>query len=412
MDVRYAWSLPGGKGENVRIVDIEYDWNLDHNDLIAATADLFLYVKGNDPLPELNVDHGTAVLGELVAADDGIGVTGIAHKARIGLVNPVNSGNNSDVAGAIRKAVTKLAAGDIILLEQQSVQGPRFDPSNGRGLVPIEYEPDVFTAVREATQQGIVVIESAANGFEDLDHPAYNGAFNPNQRDSGAILVGAGLPEGGVYGPGPDRTRTPESNWGSRVDVQGWGKFVATCGYGELRREQGPNNWYTIDFGATSGATAMVAGACALIQSILKARDQAPLSSVELRRLLVSTGSPQSGNLSEHIGPRPDLRAAIDALDHSAETAIPRISKVKLKGQHKLTVDGQGFVTGDSVIEIDGVAVKKMKYPAEFTLPNSLTTRIVSKGDISDLIHPGQQVMVTVFTPSSGQRSEPFPFQN
>ena len=71
MDVRYAWTLAGGRGENVRIVDIEYNWNLEHNDLLTATSDLFVYVKGVNPLSdriadEGNKNHGTAVIGMLV----------------------------------------------------------------------------------------------------------------------------------------------------------------------------------------------------------------------------------------------------------------------------------------------------------------------------------------------------------
>ena len=77
--------------------------------------------------------------------------------------------------------------------------------------------------------------------------------------------------------------------------MQGWGRFVTTCGYGDLRREQGENNWYTDRFGATSAAAAMVAGSAAILQSILKARGQAPLSPIQLRQLLTSTGTPQPG---------------------------------------------------------------------------------------------------------------------
>lgn len=155
MDVRYAWTLPGGKGENVKIVDIELNWNLNHNDLTAAVSDAFILVKGIDRLPddvqnEANINHGTAVLGELVAADDGIGVTGIAHRARIGLLNPLTNGTTPDVAGAIRRAASKLEAGDIMLLEL-SVAGPRFDPFAGRGLVPVEFDPEIFAAITEAT---------------------------------------------------------------------------------------------------------------------------------------------------------------------------------------------------------------------------------------------------------------------
>jgi hypothetical protein len=413
MDVRYAWTVPGGKGENVKIIDIELNWNLNHSDLIVAASDAFILVKGIDRLPDdvqnqANIDHGTAVLGELVAADDGIGVTGIAHRARLGLVNPLTNGTTPDVEAAIRRAAANLEPGDVMLLEL-SVAGPRFDPFGGKGLVPVEFEPGVFAAIKEATSNGIIVVESAGNGFEDLDHPAYGGAFNRINRDSGAIIVGAGKPEGGIYGSGPDRTRTEESNFGSRVDLQGWGRFVTTSGYGPLREEQGPNNLYTIDFGATSAAAAMVAGAAAVVQSIVKERGRPPLTADQMRVLLVSTGTPQAGNLAQRIGPRPDLRAAIEGLDSAG--AVPAITRVKLKNAGtRLLVDGAGFTTGDSIIEIDGTPVTKLKYPGDFQLPNGQTTRLVTKADISGLVPTGVEVAVVVFTPSSGKRSEPFLF--
>ncbi|HWO00395.1 MAG TPA: S8 family serine peptidase [Blastocatellia bacterium] len=413
MDVRYAWTVPGGKGENVKIVDIEYNWNLNHNDLTGATSNTFLLVRGIDHVPdpaqnEGNINHGTAVLGELVAADDGIGVTGIAHKARIGLVNPLTNGTTPDAVGAIERAASSLDPGDVMLLEL-SVAGPRFDPFVGRGLVPVEYDPAIFAAIKAATDAGIIVIESAGNGFDNLDHPDYGGAFNRNNRNSGAMIVGAGKPpEGGIYGSGPDRTRIEQSNYGSRVDLQGWGIFVTTCGYGDLRREQGENNWYTIEFGFTSAATAMVAGAAAVLQSIVKQRGRAPLTPAELRRLLVSTGTPQAGNTSQHIGPRPNLRAAIANLDSPAPD--PAISRIKLKSGAKLVVDGAGFTAGDSIVEINGTAVSKMKYPAEYQFPSGETTRLTTKGDISALLPKGVEVSIVVFTPSSGKRSETFPF--
>ena len=168
LDARYAWTLPGGRGENVRVCDIEYSWNLTHSDLIAAAANLFIYVKGVYPLPdqavnEASFNHGTAVIGEMIAADDGKGITGIAHRAQLGLINPLTGGSTPDVAAAIRRATDAMAAGDVILLEQQSVQGPQFDPTTGRGLVPIEFEPDVFNAIKAATNKGIIVVESAGN---------------------------------------------------------------------------------------------------------------------------------------------------------------------------------------------------------------------------------------------------------
>jgi subtilisin family serine protease len=412
MDIRYAWTLPGGHGENIRIVDIEYNWNLSHNDLLPVTSDLFIFVKGVNPLPEQelnegNKNHGTAVLGELVATPDGIGVTGIAYRAKLGLINPLTQGSVPDVAGAIKRATSVLRPGDVILLEQQSFAGPRLDLQNGRGLLPIEYEPDVFAAIKAATGKGVVVVESAGNGFENLDHPAYDGLFDRDRRDSGAIIVGAGLPEGGVYGPGPDLLRTEESNYGSCVDVQGWGRFVTTAGYGVLRREQGENNWYTDLFGATSGATAMVAGAAAVLQSIIKERGLEPLAPTELRRLLIVTGTPQTTGLDERIGPRPNIRAAVAVLDGNVSVLEPKITGIKFKKSGgKLIVDGENFLAGDSVIEVDGQAAARLKYPSGYVLSNGTTTRIMTKDNVSQMLPPGVEVSITVFTPTTGKRSQ------
>ena len=38
VDANYAKSIPGGKGENIRITDIEYSWNTSHEDLSKARA--------------------------------------------------------------------------------------------------------------------------------------------------------------------------------------------------------------------------------------------------------------------------------------------------------------------------------------------------------------------------------------
>jgi len=416
LDARYAWTLPGGRGENVRVCDIEYNWNLTHSDLIDAAANLFIYVKGVNPLPDQAVNeaswnHGTAVIGELIAADDGKGITGIAHGAQLGLINPLTGGSTPDVAAAIRRATAAMEAGDVILLEQQSVQGPRFDPTTGRGLVPIEFEPDVFNAIKAATTKGIIVVESAGNGSENLDRLAYDGKFDRTKRDSGAIMVGAGLPEGGIYGPGPDRTRTAESNYGAIVDVQGWGRYITTTGYGDLRREEGENNWYTIDFGATSGATSMVAGAAAVLESVVKARGEAPLSPVALRQLLKSTGTPQAGDVSQRIGPRPDLRAAIASLDGLPTGPVPVISAAQMKGASgRLIIDGEHFLVGDSIIEINGQTAGKLKYPAAFIQPDGQIIRLMTKTDVTDLLPRGIEVSLTVYTRSTGQRSAPFAF--
>src|SRR5262249_42720036 len=156
---------------------------------------------------------------------------------------------------AITRAARDLNPGDVVLIEAQSFAGPHFNPTTGTGVAPVEYENPVFDAIQAATSRGIIVVEPAANGSDNLDHADYRGTFDRNVRDSGAILVGSGKPPA-AYGKGPDRARTDESNFGARVDVQGWGRAVMTCGFGDLGHDDGENNWYTDRFGATSGAAA------------------------------------------------------------------------------------------------------------------------------------------------------------
>ena len=113
-----------------------------------------------------------------------------------------------------------------------------------------------------------------------------------------------------------DRSRLDFSNYGSRVDVQGWGRMVATLDYGDLQGCDATGRKYTNYFGGTSSASPIVAGAALLVESIVKTERRCPLSPKDLRTLLVDTGSPQTdgphGPAKQHIGPRPDLAGAIE----------------------------------------------------------------------------------------------------
>lgn len=155
----------------------------------------------------------------------------------------------------------------------------------------------------------------------------------------------------------------------------------------------------------------MVAGAAAVLESIVKARGAPPLSPTVLRQLLRNTGTPQAGDVNQRVGPRPDLRAAITALDGLPTGAVPVISAAQMKGASgRLIVDGENFLVGDSIIEINGQTAGKLKYPAAFILPNGQISRLMTKTDVSSLLPRGIEVSLTVYTRSTGQRSEPFVF--
>ncbi|MEO7091836.1 MAG: S8 family peptidase, partial [Polyangiales bacterium] len=298
IDAPAAWKL-GHRGAGVWFADIEGGWNAKHEDL---PGDRIRHVAGrpiNDPSWRA---HGTAVLGEVVGVDNGKGVVGIAPDVDRVFTSSIGGTNVPD---AIDRAANELRTGDVLLIELQGA-GPR-----GRYL-PVEYWDDIYEVVARAAKRGVIVIEAAGNGGENLDHKAYGKKFDRTVRDSGAIMVGAGGPPRDGF---VDRTRLDFSNYGTRVDVQGWGRKVATLDYGDLQKcRDVVDRHYTNEFSGTSSASPIVAGAAVLLQGIARARGTVFTPSA-LRELLRATGSPQTGDVSQQIGPRPDLARAIQALD-------------------------------------------------------------------------------------------------
>jgi hypothetical protein len=323
IDARYAWTLPGGRGSAVRVIDCEWGWRFNHEDLMQNQGGVVAGVNATDD------NHGTAVLGEISGDGNPFGITGIAEQAWIGAASFTTLPSPT----AIKAAADRLGPGDIILLEIHRV-GPR-----SRWL-PIEWWPADFDAIRYAVGKGIIVVEAAGNGGENLDDPFYNNPqqgfpaswrnpFNPANPSSGAVMAGAGNPPSGTHGMTQfggdvlvDRARCNFSNHGSRVDAQGWGWLVTTTGYGDLQGSPAPPDsnkdlWYTDRFSGTSSASPIVVGALACVQGVLKARGRIPLSPARARELLRATGSPQQDGpgrpRSQRIGNRPNLRQLIPA---------------------------------------------------------------------------------------------------
>jgi subtilisin family serine protease len=279
----YCWSIPGGTGSGVDIIDIEGNWNNDHEDF----GDNFGAILAGTPVPLLDwINHGTATTGMVGGDSNEYGITGIAYDAHIDMISTGDIG----FAAAIDIATSFLGAGDIIMIELHT-PGPRydFDPRPDQmGYVPMEYFRANFDAIQMAAAKGIVVVEAAGNGYENLDDAIYESRFDRSFRDSRAIVVGAGAPPNGLYGP--DRTRLYFSNFGSRVDLQGWGKSVVTTGYGDLfDGDIDLDQFYTETFSGTSSATPMVAGAVACMLGIYKAQHGFSMTPEAVTALLTNT---------------------------------------------------------------------------------------------------------------------------
>ncbi len=281
----WCWQYRGGRGDGVSLIDVEEGWNLSHEDLVGQVL----------PLPGINdIPHGTAVLGIVAAAPDGRGVTGMAHRAQVGCEPTESQTGLYNPEAAVFRAANALTDGLVLI----QVQTRGLD----NNLLPLEAGDLGWAVVRHAILEGLHVVEPAANGGVEL----------PPLRDSGAILVGAGDPV--------TRVRLSGSNWGDRVDLQGWGRSVVTTGaanstfrWRNLTPLAEHNRCYTSRFNGTSSAAAIVAGAVACTDGLARAHGIV-LTSGELRDLLVRTGKHPQDDGGEPIGPLPDLQQAVTVL--------------------------------------------------------------------------------------------------
>lgn len=325
IEAAYAWGQPGGGGQGIKVIDCEWGWNFSHEDLLQNSLGVVCGASAS------SINHGTAVMGEIGGDRNTFGVTGIAPEAKLG----ASSFANQSSATAIKCAADKLSAGDVILLEIHR-RGPNGGGGGQQGFIAIEWWPDDFTAIRYAVNKGIIVVEAAGNGWENLDDSAYDtprpgfpatwkNPFRLSNPQCGAVMVGAGDPPSGTHGrftspwnqPYVDRARCGFSNWGSRIDAQGWGWEVTSTGYGNLQGGADPNRHYTDTFSGTSSASPIVVGALASTQGIIKAKNMPLMTSWRARQLLRATGSPQQAAtgrpVSQRIGNRPNLRQLVPA---------------------------------------------------------------------------------------------------
>jgi hypothetical protein len=307
VDATYAHKIRGGDGAgNVRFVDIEQGWILNHESINISTL----------PCTGINYafhDHGAAVLGIIMMQENDKGGGGIVPKAKGYVVSQWRPGSYFNNADAIMAALAHLKFGDIILLEAQ-VRGL----TKGKKLWPVETHTATFDVIRLATAMGITVIEPAANGSiyfnlgNDLDQYVLNGKkildrSSLDFRDSGAVMVA------GASADAP-HLRIHNSNYGNRIDCYAWGESVCSAG-NFPDSSDGKRNCYTKKFSGTSSAAAMIAGVAISIQNMVEASYNFRLRPTEMRRILSSelNGTPSAnGHSIDKIGVMPDLKKIID----------------------------------------------------------------------------------------------------
>jgi len=287
-----AWKIVGADGGNdigldLRFADIEQGWNLNHSDLPSGIQSL-----GGSMGTADHIDHGTLVLGIVLAVPNDFGCVGITPNVSRVMVKSCHPGYEGDVADAITAVTpaddTKLRSGDVLLLEGQL----------GDSYLPLEANGSLREFIYTTTFRDITVVEAAGNAGEDLD--TY-GSIMPrdSEHDSGAIMVGAASSR-------VPHTRNTASNYGSRIDCYAWGDSVYST--------SGTGNYGTL--GETSAAAAIIAGVALSIQGIAQRLQKGDLpnhrfSHTRLRDILRLNGTSSRNPASEKIGVMPDLRRIV-----------------------------------------------------------------------------------------------------
>jgi subtilisin family serine protease len=247
------WSRTKGEGATVAVLDTGAA--LDHPDLkgrIAAAKDF----TGSPSGPADVHGHGTHCCGIIAAAENNVGIVGVAPKARL-LVGKVlgdnGSGNGNGIASGIRWAVDSGA--DLISM---SLGSP--SPDNR-----------ILSAVKYAASKGVFIIAAAGNEGPGENTVGYPGGF------AECVCVAA-----------IDQAKkiASFSSRGSAVDVAAPGVDILST--------YPPKNYARLS--GTSMATPFVAGVVALLVAKQKAQGKKTIGSINDLLALIKKTSVDVGN--------------------------------------------------------------------------------------------------------------------
>ena len=283
--VKAAWDgWEGGQGEYVRLADVEADWNESHREFVGLRVERANSMKlgagpaAGAPLPA-DTNHGTKVLGTLAARRDGRAVDGIAPRVPVVVVSSrVHGKRTNRVADAIYAALRWLCPGDVLLLEvdwETPLPGPK--PQTIVRL-PARFEEAARGAIQHAIARGIVVIEAAGNsaGTFDLARLPAPGPGWAHANSAGWSSVSDAVVVTGGY------CAIGSTDWALYAGVTYGAPVLCFAQAHDIPTTTGPDTEslgmieiasqrYVTDFGGTSAASAIVAGAAAVLQSIHRA---------------------------------------------------------------------------------------------------------------------------------------------
>jgi hypothetical protein len=308
MSVDRAWPLSLGAG--VTIADIDVGVQLDHPDLAGrwAPGGWDVYARDSDPTSDTQNSHGTNVAGVLgAAADNGLGIAGIAPRSRI---LPIRSADNILHQGG------RLAEAIVYAVDHGA-------DSLSMSLGADSFPAQLRRAVDYAHRHGAVLSVASGNEFHFHHHQPQShdavlavGGINPDSanvsaRDSSLAQVASDFTIKASY-----------SNYGAHLDVVA-PTHVPTTDWG---------GGYRMTWDGTSAATPHVAATVALVMARARALGL-ELSSAEVIQI-VRMSADDLADPAKGFAPGWDLTSgwgrvnAAAAVQRAAPKRIPPVADI------------------------------------------------------------------------------------
>ena len=339
--------------------------------------------------------HGTHVAGSIGAlGNNALGVAGVAWHVKLMSLKFIGKQPDGRIAGTTADAVR--AINYVIKQKRRGVNVRAINaswsgPENSRAL------RDAIIAAGEA---GIAFVCAAGNGgddgsgdnIDDTSVAEYPAAWG----DSSSVISVAAL----------DRSDglADFSNYGhASVSVGAPGVSIMST---LPANEYAPDGNYGV-YSGTSMAAPYVTGVIALLVS-----HEPSITAPGAKQRLIETAQPIPALASRVVSS--GRVNAYNALTHTIPAAEPRPVIAAINTTKKfVTVNGLDFVEGFSILEVNGVALPRTRYDHSYSIANGTLTQLsakLGKAGVRETFPEGLEVQVTVFNPTTGQRSEPFPF--
>jgi subtilisin family serine protease len=365
------WTNPreiAGNGvddDNNGFVDDVHGWNFRD-----GSKDVFV-----DAGQDLHATHVAGTIGAV--GNNNLGVVGVAWHVKIMslkfLGGSKGTGSTGNAVKAIQYAIDQKNSGVNVRVINSSWGGPGASQA-------------LRDKIQEAGDNGIVFVCSAGNDGNDNDgsSPDFPAAFAGSL--SNVISVAAidsldTLADFSNYGHAATTVAAP----GQSI----WSTF--------------PNNSYG-QLSGTSMSSPHVTGVVALLLA-----NEPQLTPSEVKQRIISTAEPTDALVSK-INASGRVNAFNALTNHVVAAARPRIVRVGF-AKTTLTIDGFGFINGSAAIEIEGNAVDGTAYDSSYAAGNSTLTRltvVLGKKPMKKRFPSGQPVNLTIFNPTTGERSARF----